>query len=120
MESSTRKHQLHAMRRKKRWQQFDVEAMVELFWKQQQKSWEKFMEWEEKSMKMEAEEEAKRCQESQQHATPLCSVLVRSLNPASSWQVPPFVSSLNHGQPSTWQPSQFPPADLEDPHSSWQ
>ena len=48
MESSTRKHQLHAMRQKKRRQQFEVEAMVELFRKQQQESWEKFMEWEEK------------------------------------------------------------------------
>ena len=63
-----------------------MEKVVDDFQKKQKESWEKFMQWEEKRMKTEAEEEAKRQQSQQQHEMQLFSMLASTLSNPPRWQ----------------------------------
>ena len=67
-------------RERRRRQQFDFEKIIDTFSKQQQDTWEKFMEWEENRTRREAEEESRRCQEFQRHEMQLFSLIANSLD----------------------------------------
>ena len=64
----------------------DLEKVVADFHKHQKESWERCTEWEEKRMKIEAEEEAKRQQEQRQHEMQLFSMLANTLSNPPGWQ----------------------------------
>ena len=69
----------------RRRQQVDIDKIVSEFHEQQKESWEKFMQWEEKRMRVEAEEEGKRQREYQQHEMQLFSVPASTLNNPPRW-----------------------------------
>ena len=72
--------------RRKRQRPVDLEKVVADFDKHQKESWERFMEWEEKRMKIEAEEEAKRREEQRRHEMELFSMLANMLHNRPGWQ----------------------------------
>ena len=72
--------------RKQKRRQMDMEKIVGNFQKEQKESWDRFMEWEEKRMKLEAEQESKRQQQQQQHEMQLFSMLASALSNPPRWQ----------------------------------
>ena len=82
-------------KREKRKRKLDACELMEKFTTFQQESEKRFFQWEEKRMKMEQEEEARRHEENRQHEMNLFSMIVQTLTaPNPQWQVP------QHGQHS--------------------
>ena len=86
--------QLQQFRQKRRRQPLDMEKLMGDFKEQQKQTWDKFMEWEEKRLSIEAEQEAKRRQEDRKHEMRLFSMLASAMQnflshsglPDSQWQ----------------------------------